>query len=87
MCIDRLDHLRAEARYARQRYQRYKAKAYGQRPTSGARLRELPRIYEGAEARLRFAEAEERLLPVRTPAPRVGADVQQAEIQAAEDRS
>ena len=47
--------LEAEARYARERYQLYRAKAYGPRPTSMARLRELQRIHEGAEDRLRRA--------------------------------
>jgi hypothetical protein len=54
-----LDDLRAKAKYARERYQLYKAKAYGQRATSPERLRELQRADERAEARLRFAEAEE----------------------------
>ena len=47
--------LEAEARYARERYQLYRAKTYGQRPTNMARLRELQRIHEGAEARLQRA--------------------------------
>ncbi|HEV2975559.1 MAG TPA: hypothetical protein VGX69_11310 [Solirubrobacteraceae bacterium] len=47
--------LRAEARYHRERYGLYKAKAYGGRPTSGARLRELERADQGADARLRRA--------------------------------
>jgi hypothetical protein len=55
-----LDDLRAQAQHARQRYQLYKAKAYGQRPTSLARMRELQRACEQAEARLRAAEAQER---------------------------
>ena len=59
MPTDHLDDLREKAKYARERYQLYKAKAYGQRPTSPARLRELQRAYEQAEARLRAAEAEE----------------------------
>jgi hypothetical protein len=50
-----IEELEAEARYARERYQLYRAKTYGPRPTSMARLRELERIYEGAEARLRRA--------------------------------
>jgi hypothetical protein len=50
-----IEALEAEARYARERYQLYRAKAYGPRPTSMARLRELQRIHEGAEARLRRA--------------------------------
>jgi hypothetical protein len=60
MSVEHLDDLRAKAQYARERYQLYKAKAYGQRPTSPARLRELQRAYEQAEARLRAAEADEQ---------------------------
>jgi hypothetical protein len=48
--------LTAQARYARERYDLYRAKAYGPRPTSPARLRELERACRGAEARLRRAE-------------------------------
>jgi hypothetical protein len=55
---DRLEELRAEARHARQRYDLYKAKAYGPRATSPARLRELQRVAEAAEARLRAAQSE-----------------------------
>lgn len=65
MSLEHLDDLRAEARHARERYQLYKAKAYGQRPTSPARLRELQRAYEQAEARLTAAGVEEQ----RTAAP------------------
>jgi hypothetical protein len=39
----RLVALEAEARYARERYQLYRAKAYGPRLTSAGRLRELER--------------------------------------------
>jgi hypothetical protein len=60
MSTRHLDDLRAQAQYARQRYDLYKAKAYGQRPTSPARMRELQRACELAEARLRAAEAQER---------------------------
>jgi hypothetical protein len=60
MTTRHLDDLRAEAQYARERYDLYKAKAYGQRPTSESRMRELERACEGAEARLRAAEAQER---------------------------
>lgn len=49
--------LEAEARYARERYELYRAKTYGPRPASLARLRELQRIHEGAEARLRARRA------------------------------
>jgi hypothetical protein len=60
MSTRHLDELRAQAQHARQRYDLYKARAYGQRPTSPARMRELERAREQAEARLRAAEAEER---------------------------
>jgi hypothetical protein len=60
MPTEHLDDLRARAQYARERYQLYKAKALGQRPTSAARLRELQRASEHADARLRFAQAEDR---------------------------
>jgi hypothetical protein len=60
MSARHLDLLRAEAQHARQRYDLYKARAYGPRPTSEARMRELERACDGAEARLRAAEAEER---------------------------
>ena len=50
-----IETLEAEARYARERYQLYRAKTYGPRPTSMARLRELQRISEGADARQRRA--------------------------------
>lgn len=60
MSARHLDDLRAQARYARQRYDLYKARAYGQRPTSPARMRELERACEQAEARLHAAEGEAR---------------------------
>jgi hypothetical protein len=60
MSAERLEDLRAEARHARQRYDLYKAKTYGPRPTTELRLRELQRESEGAEARLHAAEARAR---------------------------
>jgi hypothetical protein len=54
----RLEELHAQAQYARQRYDLYKAKAYGPRLTSPARLRELEREASRTQAELRFAEAE-----------------------------
>jgi hypothetical protein len=54
----RIEELRAEARYHRERLDLYKAKMYGLRPTTMTRLRELERIHRGAEARLREAEQE-----------------------------
>jgi hypothetical protein len=53
-----LDDLRAQALHARQRYELYKAKAYGPRLTSPARLRALERASTRATESLRFAEAE-----------------------------
>ena len=55
----RIEELRAEARYARERYDLYRAKMYGLRPTSITRLRELERIHQGADARLRRAQQED----------------------------
>ena len=60
MSTSHLDDLRAQAQHARQRYDLYKARAYGQRATSEVRMRELQRASEQAEARLRAAEAEQR---------------------------
>jgi hypothetical protein len=53
----RLVELEAEERYARERYQLYKAKAYGSRLTSTGRLRELERAARFAETRLRRARS------------------------------
>jgi hypothetical protein len=50
--------LLAEARYHRHRYDLYKAKVYGPRPTRMSRLRELERAADGAEERLRRAQRE-----------------------------
>jgi hypothetical protein len=55
----RIEELRAEARYARERYDLYRAKMYGLRPTTITRLRELERMHEGADARLRRAQQEQ----------------------------
>jgi hypothetical protein len=63
------DELQALARYARQRYDLYKAKAYGPRLTSPTRLRELERECLRAEARLRFAKAEVRHNATDPPGP------------------
>ena len=54
----RIEDLRAEARYHRERLDLYRAKMYGLRPTTMTRLRELERGHRGAEARLRRAEQE-----------------------------
>jgi hypothetical protein len=57
---ERIDELEADARYSRQRADLYRAKAYGGRPTTPARMRELERAAEGAEARLRRARDRQR---------------------------
>ena len=54
----RIEELRAEARYARERYDLYRAKMYGLRPTTITRLRELERMHEAADARLRRVQQE-----------------------------
>ena len=55
-----LRELEAEARYARERYQLYKARAYGSRMTSRERLRELERKAKLAQARLERAKTDDR---------------------------
>jgi hypothetical protein len=57
--LSHMDDLRMQAKYARERYQLYKAKALGPRPTSFERLRELQREHEKARDRLLAAEAEQ----------------------------
>jgi hypothetical protein len=54
----RIEDLEAEARHRRERYDLYRAKMYGLRPTTMARLRELERLCQGAEGRLRRARQE-----------------------------
>jgi len=53
---ERLDELRNEARYRRERLSLYKARTYGGRPASPYKLRELQRASDGAAARLLRAE-------------------------------
>jgi hypothetical protein len=55
---NRLEELRAEAAYRRQRLDLYRAKAYGPRPTSQARMEELEREYELAASRLKRATSQ-----------------------------
>ena len=52
--------LEAEERYHRERLALYRARSYGSRPTSPARLRELGRIWEAAKARLTHARSKSR---------------------------
>jgi hypothetical protein len=51
--IQRLEQLRAEASYHRQRLELYKARPYGGRALSLARLEEFQRASDTAAARLR----------------------------------
>jgi hypothetical protein len=52
----RIKDLLVEARYHRHRYDLYRAKMYGPRPTSMRRLRELELASHAADARLRRAQ-------------------------------
>jgi hypothetical protein len=54
----RIEEIRAEAKYHRERFDLYKAKNYGSRPTSEVRMRELERRSRGADSRLREAQQE-----------------------------
>jgi hypothetical protein len=54
----RIEEIRAEAKYHRERLDLYKAKTYGSRPTSEVRMRELERRSTGADSRLREAQQE-----------------------------
>jgi CRISPR/Cas system-associated protein Csm6 len=49
--------LQAEATYARERYQLYRARAHGSRPTDASRMRALKVAFQRAEARLRRAKS------------------------------
>lgn len=51
-----MEQLLADARYARERYELYKARAYSGRPVSPSKLRELERAHHGAQSRLRRAQ-------------------------------
>jgi hypothetical protein len=57
--LRRIEELREEARYHRERYDLYKAKAYSSRPTNASRMRELERRSLGADSRLRAAQRVE----------------------------
>jgi hypothetical protein len=58
-----MEELTAEATYHRERYDLYKAKMYGPRLTSAARLAELERRHRGADSRLRSAQRENERKP------------------------
>lgn len=64
---DELAHLRADARFARERLALYRAKAYGMRETSPVRMRELERRAEQTAERL--AAAERAAAPPAGPPP------------------
>jgi hypothetical protein len=51
----RLEELEAGERLARERYQLYRAQAYGPRPSSVGRLRELDQAWKLAQSRLNRA--------------------------------
>lgn len=55
----RLRELEAEARHARERYDLYRAKMYGPRPTDPAEFRELERRWRAAAERLRHAKLDD----------------------------
>lgn len=55
MNADDLARLEADARYARERLQLYRAKVYGPRPSDRSRMRELESVSRRAETRLRRA--------------------------------
>jgi hypothetical protein len=62
-----LRELEAEARYARERYQLYKARSYSSRLTSHERLRQLEQSSKLAERRLRRAKGDQaRFAPTGT---------------------
>jgi hypothetical protein len=63
--LRRLEELRADARYHRERRDLYRAKMHGRRPTSPVRMKELERACVLSEARLRRAEQEHETEAVR----------------------
>lgn len=63
----RTGELAAEARYARERYDLYKARVYGPRLSSPERLRKLKQQAELAEQRLRRAQGDEPAPPSPQP--------------------
>jgi hypothetical protein len=67
--LRRLDELRVDARYHRQRLDLYRAKVYGPRPTSPSRLKELERASVLSASLLRREEQELEAEPVRPEAP------------------
>lgn len=72
---ERTTELAAEARYARERFDLYKAKTNGPRMTSPARLRELERRCELVEARLRLIQTSPPTPPDTEAEPNGGSGV------------
>jgi hypothetical protein len=66
--LRRLDELRDDARYHRERRDLYRAKMHGPRPTSPVHLKELERACALSEARLRRAEQEQAAETVKLKA-------------------
>ena len=66
--LRRLDELRADASYHRDRRDLYRAKMYGPRPASLVHLKELERVCVLSESRLRRAEQELQAETVRLQA-------------------
>lgn len=56
---DRIEQLRVQAVYARQRRDLYHAKTFGSRPTDPQRMRELDRELAQADERLKAAIARD----------------------------
>jgi hypothetical protein len=57
----RLDELRIDARYHRERRDLYRAKMHGPRPTTPFRMKELERAFALSDSSLRRAEKEHEL--------------------------
>jgi hypothetical protein len=66
--LRRLDELRVDARYHRERRDLYRAKIHGPRATSPVHLKELERACVLSAARLRRAEQEQEAETVRLKA-------------------
>jgi hypothetical protein len=66
--LRRIDELKADASYHRDRRDLYRAKMYGPRPASLVRLKELERACALSESRLRRAEREHEAEKVRLQA-------------------
>ena len=66
--LRRLEELRVDVRYHRERRDLYRAKVYGPRPTSPVQLKKLERDCMLSEVRLRRAEQEHEAEAVRLQA-------------------